>query len=155
MGPTPPRDLAAGRPLEVLLKAAVLATAQNLEVRLKAAPLPPSLTPTPTALTVRAQPIDLAPLAPFFPPSAGFRGGRIEADLDAVLGALVPGGSGPARVKGGFKATALRFAAQEGGKPLDVVFQSDLDADVERGHGAADGHDGGPQDGDRRRVVEQ
>jgi AsmA protein len=127
------RDLAAGRPLEVLLKAAVLATAQNLEVRLKAAPLPPSLTPTPTALTVRAQPIDLAPLAPFFPPSAGFRGGRFEADLDAVLGALVPGGSGPAHVKGGFKATALRFAAQEGGKPLDVVFQSDIDADLESG----------------------
>jgi AsmA protein len=127
------RDLAAGRPLEVLLKAAVLATAQNLEVRLKAAPLPPSLTPTPTAVTVRAQPIDLAPLAPFFPASAGFRGGRFEADLDAVLGALVPGGSGPAHVKGGFKATALRFAAQEGGKPLDVVFQSDLEADLDSG----------------------
>ncbi|HET7753626.1 MAG TPA: AsmA-like C-terminal region-containing protein [Anaeromyxobacteraceae bacterium] len=127
------RDLAAGRPLEVVLNAAVLAQKQNLEVRVKAAPLPPSLTPTPTAVVVRAQPIDLAPLAPFLPPTTGFRGGHFQADLDAVLGALVPGGSGPAHVKGGFKATALRFEAQEGGKPLDVVFQSDLDADLDKG----------------------
>ena len=60
------RDLAAGKPLEVLLRAAVLAQQQNLEVRLKAAPLPPTLTPTPTEVTLRAKPIDLAPLAPFW-----------------------------------------------------------------------------------------
>src|SRR3954465_9793462 len=42
-------DLRAGQPLEVLVKAGVLSDKQNLELRLKAAPLPPTLTPTPTA----------------------------------------------------------------------------------------------------------
>jgi AsmA protein len=127
------KDLAAGRPLEVLLRAAVLAQKQNLEIRLSAAPLPPSLVPTPTRLVVKAEPIDLAPLAPFFPPSAGFRGGRFQADLEAALGAAVPGGSGPTRVRGGLRATALRFEGQEGGKPLDVVVATDLDGDVAAG----------------------
>ena len=43
-------DLRAGKPLEVVLKAAVLTEKQNLELHVKAAPLPPSLTPTPTTL---------------------------------------------------------------------------------------------------------
>jgi AsmA protein len=127
------RDLAAGRPLELVLRAGVLAPAQNLELRVASAPLPASLTPTPVKVLLRAQPIDLAPLAPFLPPAAGFLGGRFEADLDAALGAAVPGGSGPTRVKGGFKATALRFRGQEGGRPLDVVLASDLEADVGAG----------------------
>src|SRR5207248_1634333 len=38
-------DLRAGKPLEIVLKAAVLAEKQNLELRVKAAPLPASLTP--------------------------------------------------------------------------------------------------------------
>jgi AsmA protein len=127
------RDLAAGRPLEVLLRAAVLAERQNLELRLGAAPLPPSLVPTPVTLVLKAQPIDLAPLAPFVPASAGFLGGRFEADLDAALGAAVPGGAGPTKVRGGFRATSLRFRDQAGGRPLDVVLDSDLEADVGAG----------------------
>ena len=39
------KDLEAGKPLEVLLRAAVLQERQNLDVRLRAAPLPPSLEP--------------------------------------------------------------------------------------------------------------
>jgi AsmA protein len=127
------RDLAAGRPLELLLRAAVLAEKQNIELRVAAAPLPATLVPTPVSVRLRAEPIDLAPLAPFVPPSAGFRGGRFQADLDATLGAAVPGGSGPTRVKGGFQATALRFDGQEGGRPLDVVLDSDLEADAGAG----------------------
>ena len=127
------RDLAAGRPLELLLRAAVLAEKQNLELRVAAAPLPATLVPTPVSVRLRAEPIDLAPLAPFLPPSAGFRGGRFQADLDATLGAAVPGGSGPTRVKGGFHATGLRFDGQQGGTPLDVVLDSDLEADAGAG----------------------
>jgi hypothetical protein len=127
------RDLAAGRPLEVLLRAAVLAEKQNLELRLGAAPLPPSLVPTPVTLVLKAQPIDLAPLAPFLPATAGFLGGRFEADLDAALGAAVPGGAGPTKIRGGFKATSLRFRDQTGGRPLDVVLDSDLEANVGAG----------------------
>lgn len=127
------RDLRAGQPLEVVLKAAVLAKAQNLELRVKAAPLPPTLVPTPEQLTLKVQPIDLGPLAPFVPGEAGFRGGRFQADLEVALGAAVPGGSGRTTVKGGFRADQLAFAGQEGGKKLDASLDADLDADAEKG----------------------
>jgi AsmA protein len=127
------RDLRAGQPLEVVLKAAVLAKAQNLELRVKAAPLPPTLVPTPEQLTLKVQPVDLGPLAPFVPGEAGFRGGRFQADLAVALGAAVPGGSGRTTVKGGFRADQLAFAGQEGGKKLDASLDADLDADAEKG----------------------
>jgi AsmA protein len=127
------KDLRAGRPLEVVLKAAVLAKQQNLELRMKAAPLPASLQPTPEAVTLKVQPIDLDPLAPFLPAAAGFRGGRFAADLTVALGAAVPGGQGKTRVQGGFQATQLAFAGQEGGKKLDASLAADLEADAEKG----------------------
>lgn len=126
-------DLRAGQPLAVLLRAAVLAPAQNLELRVRAAPLPPTLVPTPEQITLEVQPIDLGPLAPFLPASAGFRGGRFAADLDVALGAAVPGGQGRTRIRGGFTATQLAFAGQEGGKKLDAALQADLEADVGAG----------------------
>lgn len=127
------RDLRAGRPLEVVVKAAVLASAQNLELRIKAAPLPPTLVPTPEQLTLKVQPIDLTPLAPFLPAAAGFQGGQFQADLAVVLGAAVPGGKGRTRVQGGFQATQLAFAGQEGGKKLDAVLLADLEGDASAG----------------------
>jgi AsmA protein len=127
------RELRAGRPLEVVLKAAVLAQAQNLELRVKAAPLPKTLVPTPETITLRVQPVDLDPLAPFLPASAGFRGGRLAADLDVALGAAVPGGQGKTRVRGGLQATRLAFAGQEGGRKLDVTLDADLEADADPG----------------------
>src|SRR5207248_3929895 len=58
-------DLRSGKPLDVLLKAAVLADEQNLEVRVKTAPLPVTLTPTPTAVALHVNPpIDIGPLGP-------------------------------------------------------------------------------------------
>jgi AsmA protein len=127
------RDLRAGKPLELVVKAAVLAQARNFELRVKAAPLPATLQPTVEELTLKVQPIDLDPLAPFLPASAGFRGGRFAADLQAALGAAVPGGKGKTRVKGGFQATGLAFAGQEGGRKLDVTLAADLDADAAAG----------------------
>ncbi|MGB8933218.1 MAG: AsmA family protein [Anaeromyxobacteraceae bacterium] len=125
--------LAAGAPLDVVLKAGVLSTQQNLELKVHAPPLPASLTPSPDRVTLRVQPVDLTPLAPFAPRDAGFLGGRFTADLDVALGAAVPGGEGPTTVRGGFAATALRFAGQEGGKALDVTLDADLSADAKRG----------------------
>jgi AsmA protein len=127
------RDLETGRPLEVVVRAAVLATRQNLELRVKAAPLPDTLQPTPEELVLKVEPIDLGPLAPFLPKTVAFRGGQFQADLAAKLGAAVPGGSGKTTVKGGFRATGLAFAGQEGGRKLDVVLDSDLDADAKAG----------------------
>ncbi|HSN13805.1 MAG TPA: AsmA family protein [Anaeromyxobacteraceae bacterium] len=125
--------LAAGAPLEVVLKAGVLSATQNLELRVHAPPLPASLTPSPDRVSLKVQPIELTPLAPFAPREAGFRGGRFTADLDVALGAAVPGGAGPTTVRGGFAATALRFAGQEGGKALDVTLDADLSADAKQG----------------------
>jgi AsmA protein len=127
------KDLRAGQPLEVVLHAAVLAQRQNLELRLKAAPLPASLVPTPDEVVLKVEPIDLAPLAPFLPASVGLRGGQFQADLQAALGAAVPGGKGKTHLQGGFRATQLEFAGQAGGKKLDASLAADLDGDVAAG----------------------
>ena len=127
------RDLRVGKPLELVVKAAVLASTQNLELRVKAAPLPPSLVPVPEQVTLKVQPIDLTPLAPFLPKSVGLQGGRFQADLQAALGAAVPGGTGPTKVLGGFRATQLAFAGQQGGKRLDAALDANLTADLRAG----------------------
>ena len=127
------RDLETGKPLEVVLRAAVLQEKQNVLLQVKAAPLPASLQPVPEEVVLKVEPIVLDPLAPFLGKQVGFRGGRFEADLDARLGAAVPGGAGPTRVKGGFHATRLAFAGQEGGKALDAGLDADLDADMAKG----------------------
>ena len=125
--------LAAGAPLELILRAGLLSTTQNLLLKLHAPALPASLVPTPDRLTIRLTPVDLTPLAPFAPRGAGFLGGRVTADLDVALGGAMPGGQGLTTVRGGFAATGLRFVGQEGGKALDVTLDVDLTGDAERG----------------------
>jgi AsmA protein len=126
-------NLRAGSPLEVVVKAALLAEQQNFELHLKAAPLPKSLTPTPTALTLKLQPVDLAPLGPFLGKGVGLEAGKLDADFDMQLGAVVPGGSGPTSVKGAIHALALRFAGAEGGKALDAVVDTNVTGDASKG----------------------
>jgi AsmA protein len=127
-------DLRSGRPLELLLKAAVLADKQNLEVRVKTAPLPPTLTPTPTSVALHVNPpIDIGPLGPFAGKDVGLRAGTLDADFDAQLGAAVAGGSGPTAVKGVIKLAGLSFAGAEGGKKLDVSLDTDLKGDAAAG----------------------
>src|SRR5438067_12409297 len=127
-------DLRSGKPLEVVLKAAVLADKQNLEVRVKTAPLPVTLTPTPTTLALHVNPpIDIGPLGPFAGKDVGLESGTLDADFDAQLGAAVPGGSGPTAVKGAIKLAGLRFAGAEGGKKLDVILDTDLKGDAAAG----------------------
>lgn len=123
-------DLGARRPLDLLLRAAVLAGRQNLELRLHAAPLPPTLVPVVDTVVLKVEPVDLAPLAPFVPPSVGLKGGRLQAALEATLGAAVPGGAGPSRVRGGFRASGL---AIRGGAPFDAALDADLEGDAGRG----------------------
>ena len=125
-------DLRAGRPLEVLLKAAVLTDKQNFQLRVKAAPLPKSLTPTPTTVVLRIDPpIDLAPLGPFAGKQLGLQSGTFDADFDAELGAAVPGGAGPTTVKGAIKLASLQFAK---GKKFDVALDTDLNGDMGEGN---------------------
>ncbi len=125
--------LAAGAPLDLTLRAGLLSTTQNLELRLHSPPLPASLVPEPDRLTLKVAPVDLTPLAAFAPRGSGFQGGHFTADLDVVLGSAVPGGAGSTTVHGGFAATGLRFAGQEGGKALDVTLDADLTADTLKG----------------------
>src|SRR6267378_1803969 len=127
-------DLRSGRPLEIVLKAAVLADGQNLDLRVKTAPLPPTLTPTPTSLVLRVNPpIDIGPLGPFVGKEVGLESGTLDADFDAQLGAAVPGGSGPTTLKGVVKLAGLRFAGAEGGKRLDVTLDTDVKGDAVAG----------------------
>ena len=125
-------DLRAGKPLEIVLKAAVLTEKQNLDLHVKAAPLPVTLTPTPTSLVLKIDPpIDLGPLGPFAGKEVGLRGGTFDADFDAELGAAVPGGKGPTTVKGALKLAALDF--KDAAKKLDVTLDTDLKGDAARG----------------------
>src|SRR3989442_1021209 len=84
-------DLRAGKPLDVVVTAAVLAEQKNFELRLHAAPLPPTLVPTPEKVTLKVQPIDLSPLAPFVPKDVGLQAGRFDANFEAQLRAAVSG----------------------------------------------------------------
>jgi AsmA protein len=128
------KDLAAGQPLLVTVRAAVLAAAQNFALDLRAPPLPSTLVPTPESVILKVEPaIDLAPLAPFVPASVGLLAGRFQANLDAKLGGAVPGGEGPTKIVGALRALGLRFSGAEGGRALDVVLDADLEADAEAG----------------------
>src|SRR5215217_752003 len=127
------KDLRAGKPLVVDLAAAVLADKQNLQLSLHAAPLPPTLIPTPERVTLKAQKIDLSPLGPFLPPDVGLQAGTVDADWKAELGGAVPGGKGPTRLVGVISALGLRFAGSEGGKALDVVLDTDVAGDIATG----------------------
>ena len=131
-------DLRAGSPLALTVKAAVLAAQHNFELHLKALPLPKSLTPTPTALTLKVQPVDLAPLGPFLGKQVGLEAGKLDADFDMQLGGAVPGGSGATSVKGAVHALGLRFAGAEGGKALDLTVDADVKGDAEKGDLAID-----------------
>ncbi|WP_163993790.1 AsmA family protein [Pyxidicoccus caerfyrddinensis] len=132
------KDLRAGKPLVIDLAAAVLADKQNLKIAVNAAPLPPTLIPTPERVTLKAERIDLAPLGPFLPPDVGLQAGTVDADWQADLGGAVPGGKGPTRLVGVVKALGLRFAGAEGGKALDVVLDTDVTGDVAVGDLALD-----------------
>ncbi len=126
-------NLRAGKPLDVLVSAAVLAEQKNFELRLHAAPLPPTLVPTPERVMLKVQPLDLAPLGPFVPKDVGLQAGKLDADFDARLGAAVPGGKGPTSIQGAVHALGLKFAGAEGGKALDVVLDTDVKGDAEKG----------------------
>jgi AsmA protein len=126
-------DLRAGKALDVVVTAAVLADQKNFELRLHTAPLPNTLTPTPERITLKVQPIDLSPLAPFVPKDVGLQAGHFDANLDAQLGAAVAGGSGPTNVQGTMRATGLKFAGAEGGKALDVMLDTDVKGDADKG----------------------
>lgn len=127
------RDLRAGQPLVVWVVAAVFADKQNLEVELKAAPLPPTLVPTPEHLVIKAKAIDLGPLGPFVGEDVGLDRGTLDADWSADLGAAVPGGEGPTALKGSLKVAGLHFKGAEGGKALDVSVRTDVKGDVTKG----------------------
>ncbi|HEY3585521.1 MAG TPA: DUF748 domain-containing protein, partial [Myxococcaceae bacterium] len=125
-------DLRAGKPLDVVVKAALLAEKQNLELRLHTAPLPKTLQPTPEKLMVKIQPVDLAPLGPFLPKDARLEAGKLDADWSAELGAAVPGGKGPTKAKGGIHARGLRFTGTTSA-PVDLTLDTDLDGNAESG----------------------
>src|SRR5262249_37571555 len=125
-------DLRAGKPLDVVVKAALLAEKQNLELRLRTAPLPKTLQPTPDRVVLKIQPVDLAPLGPFLPKDARLEAGRLAANWTAELGAAVPGGKGKTMAKGGIHARGLRFAGT-GAAPVDATLETDLDGDAESG----------------------
>ena len=88
------KDLETGKPLELVVRAAVLAQKQNLELRVKAAPLPASLEPVPEEVVLKVAPIVLDPLAPFLPQRRGSAAGasrRISPRISARRCRAAPG----------------------------------------------------------------
>lgn len=127
------KDLQVGQPLELKLDAAVLADAQNLHLLVKAAPLPPTLVPTPLSVSFQAAHVDLSPLGAFLPSTVGLQAGTLDADWKAELGGAVPGGQGPTQLNGTLKALGMVFTGAQGGKPLDVSLDTDVSGDVTQG----------------------
>src|SRR6185436_16048635 len=74
---------------------------------------------------------DLGPIGPFAGKELGLKGGTFDADFEAVLGAAVPGGNGPTKVKGTIKLATLDFKGA--GKKLDVTLDTDVTGDASRG----------------------
>jgi AsmA protein len=126
-------DLRAGKPLQLVIAAAVLAEAKNFELEVVTESLPNTLQPVVKQVALKILPIDLAPLGPFVPASVGLQAGRLDADFKADLGAAVPGGDGPTSFKGALHALGLRFAGAQEGAPLDVTAETDVTADLEKG----------------------
>jgi AsmA protein len=122
-----------GRPLEVKVSAAVLTAEENFKLTLKTTELNSAFQATPQSLVLKVSPVDLGPLGPFLPKSLGLEAGKVDADLDVRLGALVPGGSGETTLAGVFHARGLKFADAKGGKALDAKGSLDLRGDVARG----------------------
>ena len=124
---------AGGKPLELVVKAAVLASTQNLELRVKAAPLPPSLVPVPEQVTLKVQPIDLTPLAPFLPKSVGLRAAGFRPTSRRRWARRCR--AGPVRPRcWEASATQLAFAGQQGGKRLDAALDANLTANLRAGN---------------------
>ena len=126
-------DLRAGKALDVVVTAAVLAEKKNFELRLHAPPLPPTLTPTPEKVTLKIEPLDLTPLGPFVPKDIGLQSGKLDANFEMALGGLVAGGSGPTKIAGTLHALGLKFAGAEGGRALDVALDADVKGDSSKG----------------------
>ncbi|MFN0064063.1 MAG: AsmA family protein [Myxococcaceae bacterium] len=126
-------DFRVGKALEIVVRAALLGGAQNLQMKWKSAPLPPTLVPSLRELVLKLSPIDLASLAPLLPSSVGLQAGRLQADIEAKLGSLVSGGEGPVFAVGNVRAEGLKFASTEGGRPLDATLKLDVDAEPDKG----------------------
>ncbi len=127
------KDASPGLPLRVLASAALLGKAKNFDLEMVSAPIPNDWSIVPTELKAKLAKIDLAPIAPFLPRTVGLAGGTVEANLDMVLGAVVPGGSGETRLKGTLNAWGLRSRQAPTAPPQDVALALDLGANVARG----------------------
>lgn len=122
-----------GQPLKLSMKAAVLASAQNLDVTLETAPIPETFEVLPTQVTWSLAPIDLAPLAAFSAGLEGLLAGKLSTQGKVSLGSAVPGGSGPTHVEAELAARGLAFEQTQGGKPADLTVDVKLTADLPKG----------------------
>jgi len=128
-----------GAPFELGISAAVLTKEKNFSLRanfLEAPFLEEGIAPPPLERVVVAlRPTSLAPLGPFLE-SAGLAGfadvteGRLGMDLDAAVGAALPGGQGPSHLKGNVTLDKVRF---DKGEVFDARLDSDVSADVPAG----------------------
>jgi AsmA protein len=125
-----------GRPLEVLLTAAVQNPKPNVRVELKTKPVPASMKPMPERIRLKVEPLDMRPLMAFVPGDSKMTGGTFEADWTAELGAAVPGGEGPTSLSGVVKATGMRFA--EAASDLNALLETQVKGDFQQGQLSVD-----------------
>jgi uncharacterized protein involved in outer membrane biogenesis len=133
------RELSLARPFEAQISAAVLATRPNFDLRARfaAAATGPEGLPTPPLerLTVKLEPVPLAPLSSFAASLLGagldeLAEGKLAIDLQAVAGAAAPGGRGPTSLRGFVALEAIRFA---GGEKFDARLDTDLAGNFDQG----------------------
>ncbi len=126
-------------PFEARVSAAVLAASKNFDFRARFAAAPAGgaelAGPPLEQVTIKLEPMPLAPLAPFLGALAGagleeLAEGKLAMDFQAAPGAAAPGGRGPTSVRGFVGLEGLKFA---GGERFDARLQTDVGGDPGQG----------------------
>jgi AsmA protein len=138
------RDVSLGAPFEAQISAAVLEARKNFDLRAKfTTPAAPSAgaagqelpAPALERLTIKLEPVALAPLAPFAASVIGagledLAEGKLSMDWQVAPGAGAPGGQGPTSVRGFVAMEALKFA---GGERFDARLDTEVGGDLDKG----------------------
>jgi uncharacterized protein involved in outer membrane biogenesis len=138
-------DVSLRKAFQAHISAAVLAARKNFDLKARFSPAPSgqampgsegALPPPPLErLTMKLEPVPLAPLSPFIGSVVGggleeLAEGKLSMDFTAVPGAASPGGKGPTSLRGFVALESLKFA---GGERFDARLDTQMGGNLDQG----------------------